>query len=180
MFKNRVITFILLTAVLVSGKAYCQEQIKDQQIRTIVGKVSKIDLESSVINIETGSVAKQAFSDAHVDSCLIWGELIKNGYIDPNGTIQPRFYALNKFSDILLPKKFNAKKKLIYSIFQKALADNGIMVFYTSFDSELLRGTHRIVSVEIEKGDPVTIQYNSSSPDKNNIIRLVDNKPDDD
>ncbi len=180
MFRNKIIAFILLIAIFVSGKAYCQEEIKNQQIRTIVGKITQIDIESGVIDVETGGVAKQAFSDAHLNADLIWEELIKNGYIDSDGTIQAQFYELDKFSSMLLPKKFNAKKKLIYKIFQKALIDNGVMVFYIAIDSDLLQGTHHIASVEIEKGDPVTIQYDNSSGDKNNIIRLVNNKSDDD
>ncbi len=176
MFRNKTITFILLTAVLVSGKAYCQEEIKDQPIRAIVGKVTKMDLDSGVVSVETGAITKQAFSDAHLNADLIWEELIKNGYVDPNGTIQTPFYALDKFSDMHLPKKFNAKKKLIYGIFQKVLKGNGTMMFYISNNSGLFQGTHYITSVEIEQGDPVTIQYDSSSGDKNNIIRLVNNK----
>ena len=179
MSRNKLVTFILLTAVLVSGKAYCQEETKDQQIRTIVGKVTKIDLESGVIDVATGAVEKQAFLDAYLNADLLWGEFIKNGYIDFKGTIQTPFYKLDKPSDMLLPKEFHAKKGLIYSVFQKALADHGVMVFYISIGSNLLQGTHRIASVEIEQGDPVTIRYDSSSPDKNNIIRLVDNKSDD-
>ncbi len=179
MFRNKTITFILLTTVLVSSKSYCQEEIKNQPTRTIVGKVTKMDLDSGVVSVETGAVTKQAFSDAHLNADLIWGELVKNGYIDPNGTIRTPFYGLDKFSDMLLPKKSNAKKKLIYGIFQKALTDNGMMMFYISNDSDLLQGTHRITSVEIEQGDPVTIQYVSASGDKNNVIRLVDNKSDD-
>jgi hypothetical protein len=177
MFKNKAITFILLTAVLVSGKAYGQQAVKDRQIRDIVGKIIKMDEESGVVSLETGAVAKQAFLDAHLNADLIWGELIKNGYIDFNGTIQIPFYKLDKFSNMLLPKMFNARKELIYDIFQKALVDNGMMVFYIFSDSDLLRGTHYITSIEIGQGDPVTIQYDSSSG-KNNIIRLVDNKSD--
>jgi hypothetical protein len=179
MFIKKVIIFILLTAVLVSGKAYCQEEIKSNQIKTIAGGVSKVDDESSVINVRTGSVAKQTFLDAHFNAELIWGELIKSGYIDPNGTIQAQFYELDKSSNMLLPRMSNAKKKVIYNIFQKALIDNGIMVFYISLNSNLLRGTHHIALIEIEQGDPVTIQYDSSSTNKNNIICLVDNKSDD-
>jgi hypothetical protein len=180
MFKNKIVIFIFLATVLVSGKVYCQEKINNPQMKTIVGKVIRMDEESNVISVETGAVTKQAFSDAHLNADSLWGELIKNGYIDPNGTIRTPFYRLDKFSDMILPKKFNTRKKLIYGIFQKAMIDNGIMTFEISLDSELLQDTHVIVSVEIEEGDPVTVHYISTSPDKNTIIRFVDNKVDDD
>ena len=178
MFRNKLVTFILLTAVFVSGKAYCQQEIENQQMRTIVGKVIKIDVESGVINVGTGAVEEQAFLDAHLNADLLWKEFIKNGYIDSRGTVRAPFYKLDKFSDMFLSKEFNTKKGLIYSVFQKALI-KGMMVFYISIDSTLLRGTHRIASVEIEQGDPVIIQYDNSSPGRNHVIRLVDNKSDD-
>jgi len=163
----KAIPLILLTAILVCNKAYCQEETNDQQIKTIVGQVTKMDIESGVVNVILGSVTKQDFSDAHFDAEALWAELIKDGYIDPNGLIQDQFYDL---------VKFNGKKKWIYAVFQKALTSNGrVMVFYITNDSNLLRGTHLMASIEIEPGDPVVIRYDSSSS-QNNIIRLVDNK----
>jgi|GEM_PF-6612481 len=174
MSRDKALILILLTAVLVSGRAYCQE------IRTIVGKVTKIDSEGGVINVKAGTVTKQAFSDAHLDADLVWEELVKNNYIDPNGMIQAEFYSLDKFSSMLLPKKLNAKKKVIYNIFQKALAENRPKVFYISLNSNLLQGAHYMSSIEIEPGDPVTIQYNRSAVGRNNVISLVDNRSSDD
>jgi hypothetical protein len=181
MFRRKMIGFILLTVVLVSDKAYCQQKTSSRQIFTFVGQVTKFDLDSDVINVISGAVEKQEFSNAHLNVDPLWNALIKIGYIDSNGTIQDKYYALDKFSSMILPKEFNAKKKLIYTIFQNALADNGQRkVFYFTFNSELLLGNRNMAIVEIEQGDPVTIQYVNSSPDKNNIIRLVDNKSDDD
>jgi hypothetical protein len=166
---------MVLTAVLTAGSAFCQEEIKSPHIQTMVGKVVKMDLESGVVSVATGTVFEQAFLDAHVSADL-WGELIKNGYIDPSGTIQAPFYALDTFSQLLLSKKYAPQKKLIFNIFQKALIDHGIMMFYIYTDSDLLQDEHHIASLEIEQGDPVTIQYNSS-PDKNTVVRLVNNRP---
>jgi hypothetical protein len=50
-------------------------------------------------------------------------------------------------------------------------------VFHISVESNLYRNTLHIASIEIYQGDPVTIQYATSSSGKNIIIRLVDNKP---
>ena len=172
----KAIPLILLTAILVCNKAYCQEETNDQQIKTIVGQVTKMDIESGVVNVILGSVTKQDFSDAHFDAEALWAELIKDGYIDPNGLIQDQFYDLVKFKNMFLSNEFNGKKKWIYAVFQKALTSNGrVMVFYITNDSNLLRGTHLMASIEIEPGDPVVIRYDSSSS-QNNIIRLVDNK----
>ena len=118
MFKYKIIFFILLTVVLASGEAYCQEAVvdkviqgetKDLQTSTITGTVTDVDKGSGLINVQT---------------------------------------------------------------------DMGQKVFYVSLESNLFRHTHRISSVEISKGDPVTIQYTVSSSGKNIIIGLADNKPD--
>src|ERR1700678_2333541 len=53
MFRNIIISFILLTAVLASGRAYCQEMMNNQRINTIAGKVIDIDHDSGFINIRT-------------------------------------------------------------------------------------------------------------------------------
>jgi hypothetical protein len=168
----KLTALILLTALMLSGKAWPQENL---QIKTIFGKVTKMDIDGGVITVATGAVTEQAFADAHLDADGLWGELVKHGYIDDNGTIQTPFYALDKYTSLAVPKKFNPKKKLICRIIQKALLDNGMMMFYILNDSNLLQGGHHITSVEIEAGDPVTVQYAVS--DKNNIIRLVDNRP---
>ena len=52
--------------------------------------------------------------------------------------------------------------------------DNGKMIFFIEAESGLYRFTHHMASVEIAKGDQVTIQYIYSSG-KNSIIKLVDN-----
>ena len=54
--------------------------------------------------------------------------------------------------------------------------DKGQEMFYISPESMLYRHTHHIASLEIYKGDPVTIQYTVSSSGKNIIIKLIDNK----
>ena len=175
---KKTIILILLTAILAYNKAYCQDEIKDQSIKTVVGQVVKMDIDSGVVNVISGYVTKQEFSDVGLDADLLWAELIKNNYIDSNGTIQCQFYGLEKFLNMALSKRFIAKKKLIYSIFQNALTENGkMMVFYITNNSNLLRETHLMASIEIEQGDPVIVQYDSSSP-KNNIISLMDNKTD--
>jgi len=102
MFKYKMIVFILLTAVIMSSQAYC----KDQKIRTMTGKVDRIDIEGGVIKVKT---------------------------------------------------------------------EHGLMVAYIVTESILLRDTDPISVLEVEKGDPVIIQY-TSSLGHNNIISLVDNK----
>jgi hypothetical protein len=54
--------------------------------------------------------------------------------------------------------------------------DTGKMVFYISVESNLIGGTHPIASIDIERGDPVQIQYSSSASGQNNIISLVDTR----
>ena len=61
MFKNKVMVLVLLTAILISGKAFCQQEIKDMQVKTIAGNVTYIDLAGSVINVQTNS-GKMVFS----------------------------------------------------------------------------------------------------------------------
>lgn len=109
MLKYKVVTFILLTALFTSAKAYCQQDIKDQQINTIIGKVTYLDVAGDIISVQTYK---------------------------------------------------------------------GTMVFNLSVGSELFHYAHRISVIEIEKGDPVTIQYKKSSLGKNIITRLVDKKQD--
>jgi len=55
----------------------------------------------------------------------------------------------------------------------------GLMAFQIAAESDLLRFAHHITSIEIEKGDPVIIQYESLPFGKNDIIRLVDKNPGD-
>ena len=55
--------------------------------------------------------------------------------------------------------------------------DRGEKVFYISVESNLYRAAHHIASIEISKGDPLIIQYATSSAGKNIILKLVDNKP---
>jgi len=55
MLKYKVMALILLTAVFISGEAYCQEVSKDRQISTVTGTVTYVDVDSGVINLQTGS-----------------------------------------------------------------------------------------------------------------------------
>jgi hypothetical protein len=103
-----VVTFILLTAVLTSAKAYCQQD-KDQQINTIAGTITFVDVPGDTISVET---------------------------------------------------------------------KEGTMVFGIAVESELFRFAHHMASIEIKKGDPVIVQYESSLFGKNTITRLVDERPD--
>ncbi len=105
MFKLKAIALILLMAVLISGKAYCQQTNKDLQTKTASGKVVKMDVEGGVIKVKIGYMTK---------------------------------------------------------------------VFYLSSESDLYMSTHHMSSLEIQEGDPVIIQYISSSG-KNRVISLVDN-----
>ena len=41
MYKIKIIILVLLIAILVSGRAYCQDRFEDQQMSTITGKVVK-------------------------------------------------------------------------------------------------------------------------------------------
>jgi hypothetical protein len=109
MSKNKVITFVLLTVILASGKAFCQQEIKGKQVNTISGKITYVDTAGGVINVQTDSMK---------------------------------------------------------------------MALYISVESDLLRYAHHIASIEIEKGDPVIIQYATTSSGKNVVIRLEDNRPD--
>ena len=109
MIKHKVITFILLISVFTPSAAYCQERIKNQQISTIAGAVTKVDVAGRVIGIQT---------------------------------------------------------------------DTGEMEFYIPEQVKIVRNTHYIALLEIKIGHPVTIQYDNSSIGRNNIISLVDNKPD--
>ena|ERR1035437_4706632 len=59
----------------------------------------------------------------------------------------------------------------------KVKTNFGPMVFYISVESDLFQFTHHMASVDIEKGDPVIVQYERSSIGKNTIIRLVDKRP---
>ena len=102
MFKYKIIFFILLTAVLASGKAYC-----DPQISTVTGKVTYVGPENNVIDVRT---------------------------------------------------------------------NKGKEMFFISVESMLYRRNQHITSLEIYKGDPVTIQYTVSSSGKNIVIKLIDDK----
>lgn len=53
MLKYKAIAFILLTAVFISAKAYCDEGINNKQIITVNGTVTKIDSEGSAISVQT-------------------------------------------------------------------------------------------------------------------------------
>jgi len=55
---------------------------------------------------------------------------------------------------------------------------NGTMVFDIEVESDLLRDAHHIATLEIEKGDPVIIEYVRDLVGKNKIITLQDKKPD--
>jgi len=116
MFKYKIIFFILLTAVLASGKAYCQEGILDKEIQ---GKTQ--DLQISTV---TGKVT----------------------YVGP----------ANHVIDVQ--------------------TDRGQEMFFISVESMLYQHNQHITSLEIYKGDPVTIQYTVSSSGKNVIIKLIDDK----
>jgi len=108
MFKSKIVAFIFVAAVFVSGQAYCQLETQDQQVLTIAGTVTHVDAEGWVVNLQT---------------------------------------------------------------------DKGEMSFFLETESDLRRFDHHMASIEIEKGDPVTVQYVVSPTGQNNIIRLVDTKP---
>jgi len=109
MFKYKRIIIVLLTMLFISVQAYCQQQSKDPQIKTIAGTVTYVDVSGSIISVQT---------------------------------------------------------------------DKGTMVFNISVESELFRYAHHMASIEIEKGDPVIIQYKSALFGKNDIVKLVDEKVD--
>ncbi len=67
-----------------------------------------------------GIVTKQAFLGAHLNADLIWNDLIESGYIDSNGAIQTKFSRLKNYPDMVLSKMFDAQKKQIYAILQRA------------------------------------------------------------
>ena len=54
--------------------------------------------------------------------------------------------------------------------------DQGTLVFNITVESDLLRFAHHMASIDIEKGDPVMVQYESLIPGKNNIIKLVEKR----
>ncbi len=53
MSKFKVIALILLTAVFISARAYCQQITKDQVTSTVTGKVTYVDPETGVLNVQT-------------------------------------------------------------------------------------------------------------------------------
>ncbi|MBF0595716.1 MAG: hypothetical protein HQL22_12230 [Candidatus Omnitrophica bacterium] len=55
--------------------------------------------------------------------------------------------------------------------------DNGPMAFSVSEKAQIVRDTHDIGLLDIKPGHPVTIQYETPSPGKSNVISLVDNMP---
>lgn len=65
-------------------------------------------------------VAQKTFIKTHLDVAPIWMALIKNGYIDPDGVIQAKFYKLDTYSKMDLPETFNAKKWQIFNILRMA------------------------------------------------------------
>ena len=166
---QRILISLTLLIVLASTNSHAQES-------TIIGKVLTIDQESGVVNVARGSFTKQIFKENRLDADLIWDELIKDGYIDAEGNLQTAFYSLDKFTEMTLAHKFYSKRKLIFNIIQKAMSNAGSMSFEITLDSNLLRGTHKISTVEILAGDPVSIQYDRSADGHNTVITLVDNK----
>jgi len=52
---------------------------------------------------------------------------------------------------------------------------HGDMVFSISSETQIHRAAHHMSAIEIEKGDPVVIQYFTSSG-RNYIVNLVDNQ----
>jgi len=107
MFKYKLAIFVLLTMFFTSVQAYCQQQNKDLQVKTIAGTVTYVDVAGSIISVQT---------------------------------------------------------------------DKGTMVFNFSVESNLFRYAHHMASIEIEKGDPVIIQYKSVPFGKNDIVKLVDER----
>lgn len=55
--------------------------------------------------------------------------------------------------------------------------DEGQMAFFVPGDAKVVRETHDIGLMDIKQGRPVTIQYYTSSPGKNVVVSIVDNKP---
>ena len=54
----------------------------------------------------------------------------------------------------------------------------GTLVFHVSVESDLLRYSHHIASIEIQKDDPVIVQFEKNSYGKNIIVKLVDKQQD--
>ena len=146
---------------------------RSQSMNTILGKITKIDPESGVVSIESGSIDKQTLIDNRLNADLIWDGLRDNGYIDDNGTLQIPFYALDKFNKMQLPRRIASRKRAVFDLIHHILDQQGPQTFNIQMNSDLLRGTHTIASLEIEEGDPVKIEYD---PANNNIIRMIDNK----
>lgn len=55
--------------------------------------------------------------------------------------------------------------------------DNGPMAFYVPTGVNIVLETRDITLTDIKQGDPVTIQYYTSSLSKNVVLSIVDNKP---
>lgn len=55
--------------------------------------------------------------------------------------------------------------------------DQGQMAFFVPGNAKVVRETQDIGLMDIKQGRPVTIQYYTSSPGKNVIVSIVDNKP---
>jgi len=176
MFKPKISVLIFLAMVIVSGKAYCQSLDLDIHVKVVYGKVTSVDPESGAVTLQTGMITKDAFDDPHLDADALWQDLIDNHYVDPEGVVLTRYYKLWGPSDMEVSKIFKYKVRLIYQLFEKALDNNGPMVFYIVPSSKMFSGTHDMASVEIEPRDTVTVQYDSTNSD-HDIIRLDDEKP---
>ena len=55
--------------------------------------------------------------------------------------------------------------------------DQQQMTFYVPTGADIVRETRDIGLMDIKQGHPVTIQYYTSSPGKNIVLSIVDNKP---
>lgn len=53
---------------------------------------------------------------------------------------------------------------------------NGMQIFYVVTESQLFMSEHFMSSVEIERDDPVIIQYVYQSSGKKTIVKLVDKR----
>ena len=55
--------------------------------------------------------------------------------------------------------------------------DQGQMAFFVPGNAIIFRNTHDIGLMDVKVSHPVTIKYDISSPGKNIVVSIVDNKP---
>src|SRR3989339_377398 len=111
--NNKFILFILSAGIIFSG---CT--MKDTALTP--SEAEKKLVEFCQKEGSLGTVSKEEFSDADLDTNLLWDDLVKNGYINSQGQIQIKFCQLEKPSKMTLSPQAIFQKDQAYAILKKA------------------------------------------------------------